>query len=59
MNTELRDAGNSEYNKSVNGRIPADRWGRAEDFKGPVVFLASRASDWVHGETLVVRPLHQ
>jgi len=35
-------------------RIPAGRWGNPDDFKGPTVFLASRASDYVHGEILTV-----
>lgn len=35
-------------------RIPAGRWGEIEDIKGPVVFLASRASDYVNGEVLTV-----
>ena len=35
-------------------RIPAGRWGRPEDFKGPIVFLASAASDFVNGHILVV-----
>lgn len=39
---------------SILARIPAGRWGSPEDFKGPVVFLASRASDYVHGEILTV-----
>jgi len=39
---------------SILARIPAGRWGVPDDFKGPVVFLASRASDYVHGEILVV-----
>ena len=39
---------------AILARIPAGRWGAPEDFKGPVVFLASRASDYVHGEILVV-----
>ncbi len=39
---------------SILGRIPAGRWGNPDDFKGPVVFLASRASDYVHGEILTV-----
>lgn len=39
---------------SILGRIPAGRWGSPDDFKGPVVFLASRASDYVHGEILTV-----
>lgn len=35
-------------------RIPAGRWGNPEDLKGAVVFLASAASDYVHGEILTV-----
>jgi len=35
-------------------RIPAGRWGQPEDFKGPVVFLASSASDYMHGTTMLV-----
>ncbi|MCG8525565.1 MAG: SDR family oxidoreductase [Opitutales bacterium] len=35
-------------------RIPAGRWGEIEDFKGPIVFLASQASNYVHGEILTV-----
>ncbi len=35
-------------------RIPAGRWGEPEDFKGPVVFLASDAAGYVHGTTLLV-----
>ena len=40
--------------KAILERIPAGRWGEIEDFKGPVVFLASPASDFVSGEILVV-----
>ena len=40
--------------KAILERIPAGRWGRPEDFAGPVVFLASAASDYVNGEILVV-----
>jgi 2-deoxy-D-gluconate 3-dehydrogenase len=43
-----------ERSKSILGRIPAGRWGEPGDFKGPVVFLASPASDYVHGEILTV-----
>lgn len=41
-------------NPAILSRIPAGRWGEPADFKGPVVFLASRASDYVSGEILVV-----
>jgi 2-deoxy-D-gluconate 3-dehydrogenase len=40
--------------KSILERIPAGRWGSVEDFKGPVLFLASEASNYVNGTTLVV-----
>ncbi|RBL92525.1 2-dehydro-3-deoxy-D-gluconate 5-dehydrogenase KduD [Chitinophaga flava] len=39
---------------SILDRIPAGRWGEPEDFAGPVIFLASRASDYVHGTILTV-----
>jgi 2-deoxy-D-gluconate 3-dehydrogenase len=40
--------------KSILDRIPAGRWGEADDFKGPLVFLSSSASDYVHGTILTV-----
>lgn len=39
---------------SILARIPAGRWGTPEDFGGPAVFLASRASDYVSGTILTV-----
>ncbi|HMP95044.1 MAG TPA: SDR family oxidoreductase, partial [Phnomibacter sp.] len=39
---------------SILGRIPAGRWGTPDDFKAPAVFLASQASDYVHGTILLV-----
>ncbi len=39
---------------SILSRIPANRWGETDDFKGPVVFLASEASRYVHGTVLTV-----
>lgn len=39
---------------SILARIPAGRWGEPDDFKGAVVFLASRASDYVTGTVLTV-----
>jgi 2-deoxy-D-gluconate 3-dehydrogenase len=41
-------------NPAILARIPAGRWGVPDDFKGAVVFLASRASDYVNGSILVV-----
>lgn len=43
-----------ERSKSILDRIPAGRWGYPEDFQGPAVFLASKASDYVNGTILVV-----
>ena len=40
--------------KAILERIPAGRWGTPADFGGPAVFLASKASDYVHGEILTV-----
>jgi 2-deoxy-D-gluconate 3-dehydrogenase len=40
--------------KSILDRIPAGRWGEPEDFKGAIVFLASDAAKYVHGEILTV-----
>lgn len=41
-------------NAEILGRIPAGRWGEPGDLAGAVVFLASAASDYVHGTTLAV-----
>ena len=40
--------------QEILGRIPAERWGTPEDMKGPVVFLASAAADYVNGYTIAV-----
>ena len=40
--------------RQISERIPAGRWGEPRDFAGPVVFLASAASQYVCGELLVV-----
>ena len=40
--------------QAVIGRTPAGRWGRPEDFAGAAVYLASAASDFVNGASLVV-----
>ena len=44
----------AERNRAILARIPADRWGVPADLAGAVVFLASSASDYVHGHTLAV-----
>ena len=41
-------------NTAILDRIPAGRWGTPEDLAGAVVFLASPASNYMHGFTLAV-----
>ncbi|HUP89803.1 MAG TPA: 2-dehydro-3-deoxy-D-gluconate 5-dehydrogenase KduD [Longimicrobiales bacterium] len=41
-------------NAEISARIPAARWGDPQDLAGPVVFLASSASDYVNGHVLLV-----
>lgn len=48
----LRD--DPQRNAAILGRIPAGRWAEPDDFKGAVVFLASAASDYMHGSTVLV-----
>ena len=43
-----------ERARQILERIPAGRWGSPEDLAGAAVFLASAASDYVHGHVLVV-----
>lgn len=43
-----------ERNAAIRARIPAQRWGDADDLAGATVFLASAASDYVHGTVLAV-----
>jgi 2-deoxy-D-gluconate 3-dehydrogenase len=41
-------------NRQILERIPAARWGEPADLAGAAVFLASPASDYMHGHVLVV-----
>ncbi|MEV7327538.1 SDR family oxidoreductase [Micromonospora sp. NPDC093244] len=43
-----------EREPAILARIPAGRWGRADDLGGATVFLASAASDYVNGIVLPV-----
>lgn len=56
ISTNITEAlmNNPERNKSILERIPAGRWGNPEDFAGPTVFLASEASSYMHGTTMLV-----
>jgi 2-deoxy-D-gluconate 3-dehydrogenase len=40
--------------RQITERIPAGRWGTPQDLAGAVIFLASRAADYVNGHVLVV-----
>ncbi len=56
MDTDMNEAlkANVERSSAINARIPAGRWGTPEDLGGLAVFLASRASDYIHGEVITV-----
>ncbi len=56
INTDNTEAlrNDPERSAAILGRIPAGRWGLPEDFKGPAVFLASDASTYMHGHTMLV-----
>ena len=45
---------NPETNKRVLDHIPAERWGERQDLMGTMVFLASRASEYVNGSMVIV-----
>jgi gluconate 5-dehydrogenase len=49
----LREEGHP-FNSFIIGRTPAARWGTPQDLQGPVIFLASGASDFVSGHILYV-----
>jgi len=52
-NTEALRADAARF-REITARIPAGRWGTPQDLAGAVVFLSSRASDYVHGHVLAV-----
>lgn len=52
-NTEALRA-DAERNKAILDRIPAGRWGAAQDIADSAVYLAAPASDYVHGAILNV-----
>ena len=45
---------NEEVKQFVENRIPLKRWGRPEEISGAAVFLASNASSYITGHTLVI-----
>ncbi|ALC89210.1 3-ketoacyl-ACP reductase [Bacillus sp. FJAT-18017] len=56
METEMNNAliNDEVRSRQILERIPAGRWGKPEDLAGAAVFLASKASDYINGETIVV-----
>ena len=54
--TDMNEAliANETRARQILERIPAGRWGRAEDFEGAVVYLAGNACKYVSGEVLTV-----
>ncbi len=58
MNVALTDPSNPGFTKQryeeLTQRIPAHRWGTGRDMKGPCVFLASHASDYLGGAIIPV-----
>ncbi|MDR3413204.1 MAG: glucose 1-dehydrogenase [Formivibrio sp.] len=56
MDTEMNTALLADQNRSkqILDRIPAGRWGKPEDMAGAVIYLASDASNYVNGTTMVV-----
>lgn len=45
---------NPEKNSQVIKHVPASKWGDTADLMGSILFLSSRASDFVNGHILVV-----
>jgi len=48
------DGSRHPFDQFIIAKTPAARWGNTEDLKGPAVFLASKASDFVNGHILYV-----
>jgi 2-deoxy-D-gluconate 3-dehydrogenase len=56
IETEMTEGAkaNERFDQTIVGRTPMRRWGLPDEFAGPAVFLASRASDFVTGTNLAV-----
>ena len=56
MDTEMNTAliADATRSRQIMDRIPAGRWGKAEDMVGAAIYLASSASDYVNGSTIIV-----
>lgn len=58
LNSQLRekqaDGSPHPFDSFICAKTPAGRWGRPEDLEGPVIFLASEASNFINGHILYV-----
>lgn len=54
MDTEMCANMTQARKDECTARIPAGRWGKPDDLKGPVIFLASEASDYLNGAVIPV-----
>lgn len=56
MATDMNEAllTDPDRNRAILDRLPAGRWGTPDDLQGTAVFLASPASDYVHGAIIPV-----
>lgn len=52
MNEALID--DAVRSRQIMERIPANRWGKGQDMQGAAIFLASEASNYIHGFTIAV-----
>ena len=52
MNTAIKN--DDTRNRQILERIPANRWGTPDDLVGTAIYLASPASDYLHGCTIAV-----
>lgn len=43
-----------DRSEAILARIPAGRWGKPEDFKGPTLLLASAAGNYMNGSVMLV-----
>lgn len=54
LREQQADGSRHPFDSFIIAKTPAERWGNPEDLKGPVVFLSSKASDFVNGHILYV-----
>ena len=54
MDTDMNSAlmNDNKRNDEILSRIPAKRWGTADDMKGLTIFLSSDASDYISGAVI-------